>query len=100
MTASAYDLRTAADLLERIDDMLGPINLGELSKDTATALSRRPALTALVGTLRQAARETAAVNRLATDLAAMDPDKRREHANDDREWADDRPLAFEDGGPW
>lgn len=87
--AYAYDLLTAANLLERINDALGPINTANLSKDTAVALQRRPAITALVSVLRQAARETAAAHRLAADIAALDPDKRREHVLDDQEWAND-----------
>lgn len=62
-TASAHDLNTAADLLERINDALGPVNTGNLSKDTASALvHRRPTIAALVSVYRQAARETAAAH--------------------------------------
>lgn len=62
-TASAHDLRTAADLIERINNALGPIDTGNLAKDTAAALQRRPAIAALVSVLRQAARETDAAHR-------------------------------------
>ncbi len=84
MTAPWHTYRETADLLERLNQLAGDAPLGDLSKDTAQAVTRgRQATAAFVAVLRQAARETGAAIRLQQGLAAMDPDKRREHILDD-----------------
>lgn len=78
------DIHRTADLIERANQLVGNIPLGDLSKKTAESVRQSSrAIAAAVSVLKQAAREQRAVTNLAAGLARMDPDKRAEHQLDD-----------------
>jgi len=90
------DLDTIATILNRLNTLIGDINLQPLSKATTARIrGLRVGLSMGADALAAAADETAqdlqvrsdrnqALRQLAEGLARMDPDKRREHAIDDQ----------------